>query len=183
MVMGSRQEDDSHGQTKQHQWLIYMLRMKRICVDANEMDRDTANYKQAQEEEIANKIDNTLKGRWKTDLSEKSTTVLWTYGRGCNNLPKKSAYMDWQVRHGQVVSKETVHSETLFEVLSEVCRIPERRTSASTHMPTNCVDSGQAAIKPGMEVKPMPTHTSSNPTLVTSSPAWTRTTCRLATTR
>merc|ERR1719502_169143 len=72
-------------------------------------------------------------------------------------------------------AEEKIHVDTLYDVLNEYCRVPERPISAPMRMPISGiykikgvgdvlagrVEQGQ--VKPGEEVVFLPTHTSSNP--------------------
>merc|ERR1712032_1671218 len=76
-----------------------------------------------------------VKVGWKKDFIEKNTPVLPISGWMGDNLLKKSTNMDWWKGMDVAVGKENLHVETLFDVLNEVCRIPERPISAPMRMP------------------------------------------------
>merc|ERR1711878_193411 len=73
-----------------------------------------------------------------------------------DNLLKKSENMGWWKGQDVEYGKETLHMDTLYDVLDKLCRVPERPISAPMRMPT----SGIYKIK---EVVFLPTHTASNP--------------------
>jgi len=72
-------------------------------------------------------------------------------------------------------NKETIHVDTLFDVLDKYCRVPERPVSAPMRMPVSGIYKikgvgdvlagrvEQGVVKPGEEVVFLPTHTASNP--------------------
>merc|ERR1712137_428098 len=74
-----------------------------------------------------------------------------------------------------VTGKETVHCDTVYDVLDKLCRVPDRPTSAPMRMPISGVYKikgggdvlagrvEQGVVKPGEEVVFLPTHTASNP--------------------
>ena len=72
-------------QTRQHSRLINLLGVKQICAGTNKTDCDTAGYKQARYDEIANEMKSMLvKVGWKKDFIEKNTPFhadLWMDGR------------------------------------------------------------------------------------------------------
>merc|ERR1712060_398933 len=73
------------------------------------------------------------------------------------------------------VGKETIHCDTVYDVLDKMCRVPERPTSAPMRMPISGIYKikgvgdvlagrvEQGVVKPGEEVVFLPTHTASNP--------------------
>merc|ERR1712000_345067 len=176
IARGNHKMGEIQGQTRQHSRLINLLGVKQICIGVNKMDCDTAGYKQARYEEIANEMKSMLvKVGWKKDFIEKNTPVLPISGWMGDNLLKKSTNMDWWKGMDVLVGKESLHVETLFDVLDEVCRIPERPISAPMRMPISGIYKikgvgdvlagrvEQGVVKPGEEVVFLPTHTSSNP--------------------
>ena len=116
-----------------------------------------------------------IKVGWKKDFVEKNTPVMPISGWMGDNLLKKSANMDWWKGMDVLVGKETIHVETVFDVLDIVCRIPERPISAPMRMPISGIYKikgvgdvlagrvEQGIVKPGEEVIFLPTHTASNP--------------------
>merc|ERR1712224_586388 len=145
IAKGNHKAGEIQGQTRQHSRLINLLGVKQICIGVNKMDCDTAGYKQARYDEIANEMKSML------------VKVGWRKG------------MD--IAYG----KEVIHCDTVFDVLDKLCRVPERPISAPMRMPISGiykikgvgdvlagrVEQGQ--VKPGEEVVFLPTHTSSNP--------------------
>merc|ERR1712064_82602 len=83
---GNHKAGEIQGQTRQHSRLINLLGVKQICVGVNKMDCDTAGYKQARYDEIANEMKSMLvKVGWKKDFVDKNTPYLpisgWMGGR------------------------------------------------------------------------------------------------------
>merc|ERR1719203_1200330 len=95
------------------------------------MDCDTAGYKQARYDEIANEMKSMLgKVGWKKDFIEKNTPVMPISGWMGDNLLKKSTNMAWWKGQDVEYGKEKIHLETIYDVLDKLCRVPERPTSA-----------------------------------------------------
>merc|ERR1711982_59482 len=69
------------------------------------------------------------------EFIEKNTPVLPISGWMGDNLLKKSDNMGWWKGMDVEVGKETIHVETLYDVLDKMCRVPERPTSAPMRMP------------------------------------------------
>merc|ERR1712099_91977 len=145
IARGNHKADEIQGQTRQHSRLINLLGVKQICIGVNKMDCDTAGYKKDRYDEIMNEMKSML------------IKVGWWSG------------MD------VVVDGGSMHVNTLYDVLNDFCRVPQRPVSAPMRMPISGiykikgvgdvlagrVEQGQ--VKPGEEVLFLPTHTSSNP--------------------
>merc|ERR1712028_63496 len=83
--------------------------------------------------------------------------------------------MDWWTGVDVAVGKETLHLDTIYDVLDKMCRVPERPISAPMRMPVSGIYKikgvgdvlagrvEQGVVKPGEEVIFLPTHTASNP--------------------
>merc|ERR1719488_17099 len=83
--------------------------------------------------------------------------------------------MTWWKGADVKVGSETVHVDTLYDCLNNMCRVPARKTDAPMRLPVSGiykikgvgdvlagrVEQGQ--VKPGEEVVFLPTHTSVNP--------------------
>merc|ERR1711908_191080 len=92
-----------------------------------------------------------------------------------DNLLKKSDKMGWWSGCDVLIGSETLHVDTLYDVLDKLCRVPERPMSAPMRMPISGIYKikgvgdvlagrvEQGVVKPGEEVVFLPTHTSSNP--------------------
>merc|ERR1712172_378664 len=139
-------------------------------------DCDVANYKQSRYDEISNEMKNMLiKVGWKKDFIEKNTPILPISGWMGDNLLKKSDKMDWWKGMDIAVKDETIHCDTVYDVLDKMCRVPERPVSAPMRMPISGIYKikgvgdvlagrvEQGVVKPGEEVIFLPTHTASNP--------------------
>jgi len=88
---------------------------------------------------------------------------------------KKSDKMAWWSGMDVVCESGSMHVNTLYDVLNDFCRVPQRPVSAPMRMPISGiykikgvgdvlagrVEQGQ--VKPGEEVLFLPTHTASNP--------------------
>merc|ERR1712226_446577 len=176
IAKGNHKAGEIQGQTRQHSRLINLLGVKQICIGVNKMDCDTAGYKQSRYDEIANEMKSMLvKVGWKKDFVEKGTPVMPISGWMGDNLLKKSENMGWWKGCDVEYGKETIHVDTVYDVLDKMCRVPERPTSAPMRMPISGIYKikgvgdvlagrvEQGVVKPGEEVVFLPTHTASNP--------------------
>merc|ERR1712084_47199 len=136
IAKGNHKAGEIQGQTRQHSRLINLLGVKQICIGVNKMDCDTAGYKQARYDEIANEMKSMLvKVGWKKDAIDKNTPVLPISGWMGDNLLKKSDNMTWWKGMDVEYGKEVIHCATLYDVLDKLCRVPERPISAPMRMP------------------------------------------------
>jgi len=176
IAKGNHKAGEIQGQTRQHSRLINLLGVKQIAIGVNKMDCDTAGYKQARYDEIANEMRSMLvKVGWKKDFVEKGTPYMPISGWMGDNLLKKSDNMDWWKGVDIPVGSETIHIDTMYDVLDKMCRVPERPISAPMRMPISGIYKikgvgdvlagrvEQGVVKPGEEVVFLPTHTTSNP--------------------
>merc|ERR1712206_11117 len=112
-----------------HSRLINLLGVKQMAMGVNKMDCDTAGYKQARYDEIANEMKSMLvKVGWKKDFIEKNTPVLPISGWMGDNLLEKSDNMAWWKGMSIECGKETILCETMYDVLDKLCRVPDYRT-------------------------------------------------------
>merc|ERR1739844_179528 len=175
IAKGNHKAGEIQGQTRQHSRLINLLGVKQICIGVNKMDCDTAAYKQARYDEIANEMKSMLvKVGWKKEFIEKNTPVLPISGWMGDNLLKKSDNMAWGKGMAVEYGKETIHCETFYDVLDKLCRVPERPISAPMRMPISGIYKikgvgdvlagrvEKGVVKPGEEVVFLPTHTQAN---------------------
>merc|ERR1711972_1126997 len=136
IAKGNHKAGEIQGQTRQHSRLINLLGVKQIAIGVNKMDCDTAAYKQARYDEIANEMKSMLvKVGWKKDFIEKNTPVMPISGWMGDNLLKKSDNMAWWKGQDIECGKETIHCDTVYDVLDKLCRVPERPISAPMRMP------------------------------------------------
>merc|ERR1712176_1117948 len=176
IAKGNHKAGEIQGQTRQHSRLINLLGVKQICIGVNKMDCDTAAYKQARYDEIGNEMKSMLiKMGWKKDFIDKNTPVVPISGWMGDNLLKKSDNMGWWKGLDVEYGKETLHVDTVYDVLDKMCRVPERPMSAPMRMPISGIYKikgvgdvlagrvEQGVVKPGEEVVFLPTHTASNP--------------------
>jgi elongation factor 1-alpha len=172
---GNHKAGEVQGQTRQHARLLNLLGVKQLCVGINKMDTDTAGYTKERYDECTNEMKSMLiKVGWKKDFVEKNIPFLPLSGWAGDNLVKKSQNMAWWTGADPVMGKETVHVDTLGDVLNCVFRVPERPTSAPMRVPISGVFKvkgvgdilagrvEQGVVKPGEEVVFYPKHTPSN---------------------
>jgi len=167
------------GQTRQHSLLINLLGVKQIIVGINKMDCDVAKYGEARYTEIRDESMSMLeKVGWKKGLIDKEVPFLPISGWMGDNLIKKSINMTWWNGMDVLIlgdEKQTVHVETLHDVLDKMVKIPERKLEAPMRTPLSGVYKikgvgdvltgrvEQGSVKPNDEVVFLPTHTSSTP--------------------
>ena len=173
---GNHKAGEVQGQSRQHARLINLLGVKQLIIGCNKMDTDTAGpYSKARYDEVGGEMKNMLmKVGWKKDFVEKSTPVLPLSGWMGDNLIKKSDNMSWWSGQDILVDKETMHIDTLYDCLNNMCSPPGRNESAAMRMPVSGIYKikgvgdviagriEQGLVKPNEEVIYMPTHTPAN---------------------
>jgi len=173
---GNHKAGEVQGQSRQHARLINLLGVKQLSIGINKMDCDTAKYKQTRYDEICNEAKSTfIKVGWKKDFVEKSTPILPISGWMGDNLLKKSENMAWWKGMDIALGSETIHVDTMFDVLDKLFRLPERPTAAPMRMPVSGVYKikgvgdviagriEQGIIKPDEVVQFLPTSQPGNP--------------------
>jgi elongation factor 1-alpha len=172
---GNHKAGEIQGQTRQHGRLINLLGVKQLIIGINKMDCDTAGYKQARYEEIANEMKNMLcKVGWKKDFIEKCVPIIPISGWIGDNLLTKSTNMPWWNGMDVECGSEKIHIDCLLDALNNLARPPTRETEKPMRMPVGGIYKikgvgdvlagrvEQGVVKPGEEVLFMPTHTPSN---------------------
>jgi len=173
---GNHKAGEVQGQSRQHARLINLLGVKQLLIGVNKMDTDTAGpYAKARYDEVGGEMKNMLiKVGWKKDFVEKSTPVLPLSGWMGDNLIKKTENMSWWSGQDILVEKATMHIDTLYDCLNDMCKPPGRNDSAAMRMPVSGIYKikgvgdviagriEQGLVKPNEEVIYMPTHTSAN---------------------
>merc|ERR1719409_2374644 len=103
------------------------------------MDTDTAGpYAKARYDEVGGEMKNMLiKVGWKKDFVEKSTPVLPLSGWMGDNLIKKTENMSWWSGQDILVEKATMHIDTLYDCLNDMCKPPGRNDAAAMRMPVS----------------------------------------------
>merc|ERR1712066_93840 len=90
-------------------------------------DCDVAGYKQSRYDEIANEMRNMLaKVGWKKDFLENQVPYMPISGWCGDNLVKKTTNMGWWKGADVKVGSESIHVDTLYDCLNNMCRVPER---------------------------------------------------------
>jgi len=173
---GNHKAGEVQGQTRQHARLINLLGVKQLIIGVNKMDTDTAGpYSKARYDEVGGEMKNMLiKVGWKKDFIEKSVPVLPLSGWMGDNLNKKSENMTWWSGMDIDVDKKTLHINTLYDCLNDMCSPPGRNEAANMRMPVSGIYKikgvgdviagrvEQGIVKPNEEVIYMPTHTPAN---------------------
>jgi elongation factor 1-alpha len=176
IAKGNHKAGEVQGQTRQHSVLINLLGVKQMCVGVNKMDCDVAGYGEARYNEIRDEMKHMLlKVGWKKSFVNESLPILPISGWMGDNLITKSEKMGWWKGMDIKVDKETLHVDTLLDVLEKMVRIPKRNPDLAMRTPISGVFKikgvgdvltgrvEQGAVKPGEEVIFLPTHTSSTP--------------------
>jgi elongation factor 1-alpha len=171
---GNHKQGIVQGQTRQHARLINLLGVKQIIVGVNKMDTDVAGYKKERYDEIKAEMASTLmKVGWKKDFVAKSTPFMPISGWIGDNLLTKSDKMGWWTGQKIVkpLDKKEIEVVTLLDCLNNMVEPPERDLTKATRMPVSGVYKikgvgdvitgrvEQGAVKPGQEVKFVPTDT------------------------
>merc|ERR1711941_125101 len=161
VAKGNHKEGVVQGQTRQHALLLKLLGIKQLIVCVNKMDEKQAGYKEERFNEI------------KTEM-QKQIPVIPISGWKGDNLLNKSEAMGWWKGVDVKVGDKTVHVHTLHDALNDMVAIPKRPVDAPFRMPVSqnlkikgvgsviCGRIEQGTLKPGQEVKFMPTHTAAN---------------------
>jgi elongation factor 1-alpha len=164
------------GQTRQHARLINLLGVKQVVIGVNKMDCDVAQYKQERYKEIKDEMCNVLVrvGFKKTQVAE-AIPILPISGWQGDNLIKASENMGWwKGQEVKTLSGKKVTVTTLLQALNDMVEPPVRDDSKVMRTPVSGVYKikgvgdvitgrvEQGLVKPGDEVKFLPTHTASN---------------------
>jgi len=173
---GDHKAGEVQGQTRQHARLINLLGVKQLIVCINKMDAaPTACYKKDRYDEIAGEMKLMLvKVGWPKQFVEKRVPVIPISGWCGDNLLTKSTNMPWWEGMKVKISKEkAVHVNTLLDGLETFVQPAKRDLALAMRLPLSGVYKikgvgdvltgrvEQGAVKPGEEVKFLPTHTDS----------------------
>jgi len=171
---GNHKQGIVQGQTRQHARLINLLGVKQIAIGINKMDTDVAGYKKERYDEIKAEMASTLmKVGWKKDFVAKSVPFLPISGWMGDNLLTASAKMPWWkgVEVVKPLDKKKITVTTLLDVLNNMVEPPARDETKASRMPVSGVYKikgvgdvitgriEQGVVKPGTEVKFVPTDT------------------------
>jgi elongation factor 1-alpha len=175
IAKGNHKLGQVQGQTRQHGRLINLLGVKQLIIGVNKMDCDVAKYGKDRYDEIKAEGTSMLaKLGWKKDFIAKSVPVLPISGWIGDNLITKSDKMAWW--EGQKVVNQNgteMLVVTLADVLEKFVVLPKRADDKIFRMPVSGVYKikgvgdvitgrvEQGSVKPGDEVKFLPTNTSS----------------------
>jgi elongation factor 1-alpha len=181
IAKGNHKAGEVMGQTRQHARLINLLGIKQVIVGINKMDTATAGYKKERYEEVHDEMVNIIASNMSGKRSDAQKKVRETIpmipisGLQGENLLKKSDKMPWWTGVDvKGVNGETMHVETLLDALNNYVCMPPRNTDAPLRIPisgllkikgvgdvlTGRVEQG--VVKPGEEVKFIPTNTKTN---------------------
>merc|ERR1712022_72009 len=172
---GDHKQGIVQGQTRQHARLINLLGVKQLVIGVNKMDADLALYKEARYNEIRDEMKSMLvKVGWPKGFVEKKVPVLPISGWCGDNLLEKSSNMGWWKGQKVKISKEkAILVTTLKECLNDFVQPAQRDLDLAMRLPLSGVYKikgvgdvltgrvEQGAVKPGEEVKFLPTHTES----------------------
>merc|ERR1712086_433278 len=173
---GDHRAGEVQGQTRQHARLINLLGVKQLIVCVNKMDAEPlAAYKQSRFDEIKDEMKSMLiKVGWPKPFIEKRTPVLPISGWNGDNLLSKSTNMGWWNGTDVKLSKtQGVHIDCLKDALNDFVQPAVRDPDKEMRLPLSGVYKikgvgdvltgrvEQGSVKPGEEVKFLPTHTAS----------------------
>merc|ERR1711943_157228 len=174
---GDHKAGEVQGQTRQHARLINLLGVKQLIVCVNKMDAEpAAGYKKERYDEIMNEMKLMLiKVGWPKQFVEKRVPVIPISGWCGDNLLEKSKNMAWWEGQKVKISKEKgCHLTTLKEALDIFVQPAKRDLELNMRLPLSGVYKikgvgdgltgrvEQGAVRPGEEVKFLPTHTDAN---------------------
>jgi elongation factor 1-alpha len=174
-----RAEGKVQGQTRMHARILFLLGIKQLIIGINKMDEKTAGYKEERYKEIADEMKLLLQQvGWPKPFVEQCVPFMPISGWMGDNLTKKTENMPWW--KGMDVKrdpkdKDTVHVETLLEVLDRYVLIPPRPVDKAFRMPVGsvlkidgvgnviCGRIEQGKCVPNDDLIFLPTHTESSP--------------------
>merc|ERR1712072_554170 len=174
---GDHKAGEVQGQTRQHARLINLLGVKQLICCINKMDAEpAAGYKKERYDEIMNEMKLMLiKVGWPKQFVEKRVPIIPISGWCGDNLLEKSKNMAWWEGHKVKISKEKgCHLTTLKEALDIFVQPAKRDLDLNMRLPLSGVYKikgvgdvltgrvEQGAVRPGEEVKFLPTHTDAN---------------------
>jgi len=177
IAKGNIKAGEVQGQTRQHALLINLLGVSQVIVGVNKMDCDTAKYSQDRFDEIAAEMRSVLaKVGFKKAFIKNNVPIIPYSGFKGDNLTEKSTNMDWW--KGCDVTNaagDKIHVDTILDALEKFVVVPERNPDTDLVAPingvykikgagdvlTSCIEQG--TVKPGQEVKFLPTNTKANP--------------------
>merc|ERR1711943_158016 len=174
---GNHKAGEVQGQTRQHARLLNLLGVKQLICCVNKMDAEpAAGYKKDRYDEISSEMKLMLVkvGRPK-QFVEKRVPVIPISGWMGDNLLEKSKNMAWWEGQMVKISKEKgCHLTTLKEALDIFVQPAKRDLELNMRLPLSGVYKikgvgdvltgrvEQGAVRPGEEVKFLPTHTDAN---------------------
>merc|ERR1711963_1242822 len=172
VAKGNHKEGVVQGQTRQHALLLKLLGIKQLIVCVNKMDEKQAGYSEERFNEIKTEMQRMLTqvGWTKPEVTSQIPVIPISGWKG-DNLLKPTENMPWWKGVDVKVGDKTVHVHTLHDALNDMVSIPARPVDASFRMPVSanlkikgvgnviCGRIEQGTLKPGQEVKFMPTHT------------------------
>jgi elongation factor 1-alpha len=174
---GDHKAGEVQGQTRQHARLINLLGVKQLICCINKMDAEpAAGYKKERYDEIMNEMKLMLiKVGWPKQFVEKRVPIIPISGWCGDNLLEKSKNMAWWEGQKVKISKEKgCHLTTLKEALDIFVQPAKRDLELNMRLPLSGVYKikgvgdvltgrvEQGAVRPGEEVKFLPTHTDAN---------------------
>merc|ERR1711871_1431578 len=173
---GDHKAGEVQGQTRQHARLINLLGVKQLIVCVNKMDAEPlAAYKESRYQEIRDEMKLMLiKVGWPKPFVEKRTPILPISGWNGDNLLGKSDKMGWWKGQDVKLSKtQAIHVDCLKDCLNDFVQPAQRDPDKEMRLPLSGVYKikgvgdvltgrvEQGAVKPGDEVKFLPTHSAS----------------------
>ena len=177
-IANGKGEGEVKGQTREHARILNLSGVRQLVVGINKMDEKMANYSEERFNEIKEEVKRMLlQVGWPKPMVEKGVAFVPISGWKGDNLIKKSENMPWWngVDVMSPITKQTVHIDTLHDVLDKLVQLPPRATDKPLRMPVSQILKikgvgdvltgriEQGIVSPGDEVKFIPTDTKANP--------------------
>jgi len=170
IAKGDHKAGEVQGQSRQHARLLNLLGVKQLILCVNKMDN--VEYKQDKFEEVRDEAKRMLvQVGWKKDFVDASVPILPISGWKGDNLLTPSTNMPWfkgcQVK--KPFSGESINVHTMIDALNNFSELPPRSADKPLRVPISniynikgvgTVIAGrveQGTLKPGDEIKFMPT--------------------------
>lgn len=178
IAKGNHKEGEIEGQTRQHALLLNLLGVKQLIVCVNKMDDESVKYSEARFEELKAEIQHMLvQVGWPKPFVTSNVPILPISAWQGDNLLTQSSNMPWWKGVDVITSnKQTVHVNTLMDILDNFVQLPQRLPDAVLRMPVSNIIKNipgignvitgrieQGTIKPNDKVIFAPTHTKALP--------------------
>jgi len=172
---GNHREHEVQGQTRQHARLISLLGVEQLIVCINKMDDESVQFSQERYDEIRKEVARMLMlVGWKKDMVAQVPFIPMSGYNGDNLLEKSTNMPWWTGARVTNLNGDQVNVQTVHDALDKMVCFPRRNNTGDLRMPVSGVYNikgvgsvvagrlEQGSVKPGEEVKFIPTHTDAN---------------------